>query len=215
MDETRFANHEVVRQEYVFTQEAPMLSMKGGRLYVNKYAINLFPEYQYIQIMIDRKHGEVVIEPVRQGVKDSFRWCGGKKRMPRKLKCLQVFYEIYKQMGWDLDCRYRIQGRMEETKNEKALYFALKDAVCFRKEGDREYIEFPKEWQGRFGEWKTEHKDEDFIARYDEDRTFSIELQTNRNNLQRMKEIMAASEEAEMNKVGKSIANNSWKEADE
>ncbi len=193
--EDRQSSFEVVRQEYVYTQETPMLSLKGGRIYVNKYAINLFPDHQFIQIMVDRDRRELVIQPVKQGVKDSFRWCGGKRRQPRKLKCLPVFYEIYKQMGWDIDCRYRIQGREEETETERALYFALKDAVCFRKAGNQEYEEFPKEWQGSFGERKAEHKDEDYIARYDSDRTFSVELPMDQRNLQRMMETATYKEE--------------------
>ena len=191
------SNYEVVRQEYVYTQEAPMLTMKAGRIYVNKFAIDLFPEYQFVQIMVDREKCDVVLQPVKQGVKDSFRWCGGKKRKSRKLKCLPVFYEIYKQMGWDIECRYRIQGRMEETDNEKALYFALKDAVCFRTIDDKEIKEFPKEWQYIFGDRKAEHKDGDYIARYDRDMTFSVELQMNKNNLNRMQDLAVSISENE------------------
>ncbi len=185
------SNHEVVRQEYVFTQDVPVLTLKMGRIYVNKYAINLFPDHSYIQIYVDREKEDIVLQPVRAGVKDSFRWCGGTKRNPRKLKCLPVFYELFQQMDWDVSCRYCIKGREEMVsgngeEEDRALYFSLKDATCFRKEDGREYPEFPKEWEGSFGTRKSEHKDDGFIMRLEEDRIFSIELPIDQRNMQKM-----------------------------
>ncbi len=196
------SNHEVVRQEYVTTQDLPVLTLKMGRLYVNRYAINLFPEYDHIQIYIDRENEDIVLQPVKQGVKDSFRWCGQSKRNPRKLKCLPVFYELYKQMGWDVGCRYYIKGREESTytdqaNHQRALYFSLRDAVCVRIDGNKKTEEFPAEWQGTFGDRRAQHQDEAFIRTHETDEVFTIELPIDKGNINRMKEAIRREQENE------------------
>lgn len=179
---------EVIRQEYIFSQEMPMVTFRKGRIHVNRYALNLFPEYDYIQLLIKRETKEFVICPVKKGTKDSFRWAGGQNRNPRHIKCTPLYYLLFQMMDWDMDCRYRICGTEEEEQSGgKAIYFHLTDAVRYMR--DEDVPCYPKEWELKFGTKRSEHKQSDVIDRFDDDAVFSVELPAAEKNLEQVRKM--------------------------
>ena len=67
---------EVVRQDFFVTQDEPQLTFNQGRMYVNNYCMKEFTEENYIQVLVDRMNKAIVIKPIKDKIKDSFRWCG-------------------------------------------------------------------------------------------------------------------------------------------
>lgn len=187
---------EVIRQEYIFSQETPMVTFRKGRIHVNKYALNLFPNHDYIQLLIKRETKELVICPVKKGTKDSFRWASGQKRNPRHIKCTPLYYLLFQMMDWDMDCRYRICGTEEEEQNgEKAIYFSLMDAVRYMR--DEDIPSYPEEWALQFGTKKSEHKQENIIDRFEDDAIFSVELPVSEKNIVKTTQIEEVTDHAE------------------
>lgn len=187
---------EVVRQDFFVVQDEPQLTFNQGRMYVNNYCMKVFTEENYMQVLVDRINRVIVIKPLKNKVKDSFRWCGmSEKRKARHLRCIPLFYLTYKMMKWDVNNRYKITGHIEDANDDKAIYFDLKDARCFvpvridEKTGRTIYKQhMPEEWSMSFGMSVTEYGDGKFIKRYAEDGVFEIELPLYNNKVQELKE---------------------------
>ena len=175
---------QVVRQEFVTSQDVVRLTFNKGRMYVNSYALSQFTEEDYIRILVDDRLKSIVILPMKNQVKDSFRWCGGvKKRKPRHMRCLPLYYLVYRMMKWDLDARYRIDGGIEDYGEQRVLYFGLGDAVCFQREGAvgecgqasvRQYV--PADWNERYGLPMMEYEGRQDIKTFDGVAVFDVEL---------------------------------------
>lgn len=189
-------NYEVVRQDFYVTYDEPQLTFNQGRMYVNSYCVKSFTEENYIQVLVDRMGKAMVIKPIKDKVKDSFRWCGmNEKRKARHMRCVPLFYLTYRMMKWDVNNRYCITGHIEEANGEKAIYFQLKDARCFvpvrkdektRRPIYKQYM--PEEWNMSFGISLKEYGNGECIMRYEEDGVFEIELPFEKERVQRLKE---------------------------
>lgn len=133
------SGYEVVREDYIADPETVLLNLNKGRIYINSYGLSRFPDEDYVRILINDELKSLVIKPYKEKVRASYRWCGGKdKRKARHVRCLPLFYLIYKMMQWDINARYRITGEIEEANGERVIYFDLEDAVCFLKETEGE-----------------------------------------------------------------------------
>lgn len=129
------SHYRVIRQEFISNPEEVQLTFNQGRLYINEYGLKQFPDKDYVRILIDEKTKSLVIRPYQNKVRASFCWCGGlKSRKARRVKCLPLFYLIFKMMQWDINARYRITGNIEDSGEDRIIYFDLKDAVCFIRE---------------------------------------------------------------------------------
>lgn len=134
MSNTALDEYQVVRQEFYNCQNEPLLTFKKGRVYVNSYTLSIFPDKDYIQILVNPDKKTLIIRPVADKIKDSYAWAGGrKKRNPRHISCGPLFAMIFQMMGWDISARYRITGTLQKNTNmsEELLFFDLNNAVCF------------------------------------------------------------------------------------
>lgn len=176
--------YEVVRQDYFFSMEEPQFTFKNGKAYINAFGLRLYPDMDYIQILIDKEEKTMIVKPFREKVKDSFRWSAGKKRQPRHMRCVPLYYMVYQMMGWNVNARYRITGYQHERGKESVLYFDLKEAICYV--NDKEY--FPKEWEASFGILETIHNNTEIVTVFEEDALFEVTLPVNEKNRSQLME---------------------------
>ena len=184
------SNLKVVPQEYIPSGEEVQLTFNKGRMYINSYGLSLFPEEDYIKIMVDDIAQGLVIEPLPEKRKDSFRWCGGrKKRKPRHMGCMPLYYLVYRMMKWDIEARYRITGEVEEDGNRKVLYFRLKRAQCFQDTGrmdenGRKIIKhwMPSDWAESFGMPVEEYEGREDIRTFGDVAVFEVEIGSERKS---------------------------------
>ena len=129
------SRYRVVRQEFISNPDEIQLTFNQGRIYINDYGLRQFPEEDYVRVLIDENTKSLVIRPYKKKVRASFCWCGGvKRRKARHVKCLPLFYLIFKMMQWDINARYRITGNIEDSGEDRIIYFDLRDAICFIRE---------------------------------------------------------------------------------
>ena len=129
------SRYRVVRQEFISNSDEIQLTFNQGRIYINDYGLRQFPEEDYVRVLIDENTKSLVIRPYKKKVRASFCWCGGlKRRKARHVKCLPLFYLIFKMMQWDINARYRITGNIEDSGEDRIIYFDLRDAICFIRE---------------------------------------------------------------------------------
>ena len=103
------------------------VSFYDGRITANRQAIEALRGDDYVQYLAARKNQTFLIRPKPKGTKDTFRWVtGGKKRNPRKVKCVPLFYLVYRMMGWDFDCKYKAYGEVQTSEGSKVILIDLK-----------------------------------------------------------------------------------------
>ena len=165
MNDRDLSQYEVVREDFISDSDGVQLNFNKGRMYINNYGLSKFPEEDYARILINKETRSLVIKPYKEKVRASYCWCGGKlKRKPRRVKCLPLFYQIYKMMQWDINARYRITGEIEDSGEEKIIFFDLDEAICFVREtasynnvtgangeSPKYHMQMPSEWEKHFG----------------------------------------------------------------
>lgn len=180
-DNINLKTYEVVRQDYFCGQDEPQFTFNKGRAYINRYGIDMFPDMDYVQLLVDKKEKILVIKPRCDKTKDSVKWCIGSRRKPRHISCIPLCYMIFKMMNWDMNARYRITGYKLDYERTPILVFELDDAICYEKKSDEngtvsQLQYFPSGWNMNFGTTEAKHNDDGVINMYDEDGTFEIKL---------------------------------------
>lgn len=167
MNDRDLSQYEVVREDFISDTDEVQLNFNRGRIYINNYGLSKFPDEDYVRILINQETRSLVIKPYKEKVRASYCWCGGKlKRKTRHVKCLPLFYQIYKMMQWDINARYRITGEIEDSGGERIIYFDLDEAICFIREAvvynnaagtgaiggtPKYHMKMPSEWENHYG----------------------------------------------------------------
>ena len=189
------SNYQVVRTDFVDGGNEPQLTFNRGRIYINSYGLSLFPTEDYIRVLVDDESKSIVIEPFTKKQKDSFKWCAGEgKRRPRHMRCMPLFYLVFRMMSWDPDSRYRITGTLEEEGEKKVLYFGLRDAVCFqttdeRNENGKPVIRqrFPQNWLESYGMPLADYNSRQDIRTFEDAVVFDVEFKADKEKAERLK----------------------------
>jgi len=178
-------NYEVVRQEFVLGNEDIFLTFNRGKMYINSYGLKLFPEEDFVYVLIDEETKSIVLKPSKTKKRDNFKWSGGmKKRRPRHVGCVPLFYLVYRMMGWDINYRYRIVGEIENYNDKKVLFFDLNYAVCFKRFEEpfstlkiNSNLKMPGAWESHFGMPVMEYENRHDIKTYDDSAVFEVEFE--------------------------------------
>lgn len=200
------SNYQVVRQEFVDDAQEIYFSFNMGKAYINGYGLSLFRE-EYIQIYVDQERKNMVIKPLPERKKDSFRWSGtGKKRKPRHMRCTPLYIMVFMMMDWDIYSRYRITGYIEQNGEERVLYFDLKNAVRFKTEEEKEMTlkldrNYPEQWRNSFGIFGRDHVESSDIKIFDDCVEFDVELKLNRKNKEKLQNKVSEDEGSANEKV--------------
>ena len=69
----------------------------------------------------------IVVRGCDENDKDALRWCIAKpdKRKSRKMTCKPFSELVYKEMGWDTECRYKMLGYRISFEGETLYVFDL------------------------------------------------------------------------------------------
>ena len=188
--------YQVVRHEYGSDQDVVQVSFNRGYMYVNSYGLARFPEEDYIQVLVDEDTRSMVIKPLVKKKRDSFKWSGGiKKRKPRHIGCMPLFYMVYRMMEWDIQARYRITGEIEDYGEQKVIFLDLTSAVCFVREGGRSRMLMAEEWLKNFGLPYMDYENRQDIKIFEDMAVFDVRMDTVGNAREMMAGIRNQDEE--------------------
>ena len=202
-----YSDYQVVRQEYITSYDDILITFNRGRFYINSFGLSQFPDKDYIQVLVDEDTKSMVIKPSKKKKRDSFIWCGGvKKRKPRHIKCIPLFYLVFQMMQWDINARYQIRGYIDDYGEEPVIFVDLRDAICYiRAETNSEtaggnspqnkpryQMQMPQEWQKSFGMPLMEYENRQDIKTFDGMTVFDVEFAQNESHKARMKELSEA-----------------------
>lgn len=136
----------------------PALTINGKTVGVNAAAARLFPEVDYMEILINTDDRKVAFKPCDELNISGYRWAKTKdgKRYATQRTGEPFVLCICQIMGWNPDNRYRILGKkvLDET-DQEILCFDLKAGQEFEKAGPdakgKRRSTILTGWDGTFG----------------------------------------------------------------
>ena len=165
-----FNGFQIVRSEFFSQLREPAITFSQGKIGVNSACLKKLPNANYAQILVNREKKMLAIRPCQESDIFSFQWCTYRakdgKRQPRQVTGKMFFVKICTLMGWNLDYRYKILGKLIRANNEYLFVFNLEAAQTFVRveaaDGKKTKMSrtplFPKEWQNQFGIPFEEHQ---------------------------------------------------------
>ena len=158
-----FNGFQIVRSEFFSQLREPAITFSQGKIGVNSACIKKLPNVDYAQILVNREKKMLALRPCQESDIFSFQWCSYRvrdgKRQPRQVTGKMFFLKICTLMGWNLDYRYKILGKLIRANNEYLFIFNLQAAQTFVREeaaeGETPKLSrtpiFPENWQNAFG----------------------------------------------------------------
>ena len=122
-----YDGYQVVRRELFAHLREPAVVIRRDSVTFNTVCIAGLEDAVYIQILVNQENKRMVVRKCEENDKDALRWCVEKpdKRKSRKMTNKLFSAMIYDMMGWDLDCRYKMQGYKITHEDETMYIFDL------------------------------------------------------------------------------------------
>ena len=111
----------------------PAVSIRANRLEFSMSAIRLFEGVQHILPMLSERKKRMVVAICAEEELSSIEWARLKKDkwVNRSISCPEYVQNIYKMMGWNRNCRYKVYGHLSNSERGLVLVFDLASAVMF------------------------------------------------------------------------------------
>ena len=109
------------------------VSIRANRLEFSMSAIRLFEGVQHILPMLSERKKRMVVAICAEEELSSIEWARLKKDkwVNRSISCPEYVQNIYKMMGWNKNCRYKVYGHLSNSERGLVLVFDLASAVMF------------------------------------------------------------------------------------
>lgn len=122
-----YDGYQVVRRELFAHLREPAVVIRRDSVTFNTACIAGLEDAVYIQILVNQDNKRMVVRKCEENDKDALRWCVEKpdKRKSRKMTNKLFSAMIYDMMGWDLDCKYKMQGYKITHEDETMYIFDL------------------------------------------------------------------------------------------
>ena len=150
------ANYQHIASGFFAQTKEPTLTINKRKIAVNAAAARLFPDVDYMEILINSDDRRVAYLPSNEFSIRSYKWAREKdgRRYGTERTGLPFVLCICQIMGWDPDKRYKIRGRkVPSDTGENILLFDLKDGGGSENIGpnNNERSELLSRWNGTFG----------------------------------------------------------------
>ena len=125
--EFSYDGYQVVRKELFAHLRDPAIVIRKDSVTFNTACINGLEDVVYIHMMFNKELKRIVVEGCDENDKDALRWCVAKpdKRKSRKMMGRPFSELIYREMGWDEGCRYKILGYRIQFEGKTLYVFDL------------------------------------------------------------------------------------------
>ena len=145
----------------------PAISIKYGQLTCNMAAIRLFSGVQYVLPMINSQTQRLAIVPCAEEESSSVEWAYRRIKddvwQNKSMTSVDFTESVFRVMGWNRECRYKVLGHLAESERGLILVFDLSEAIMFEPNKE-EYIDpttgeikkrqityYPDYYKGRIG----------------------------------------------------------------
>lgn len=134
-----YDGYQIVRKELFAHLRDPAITIRKDSVTFNTACIEGLEDVVYIHMMFNRELKRIVVEGCDENDKDALRWCIAKpdKRKSRKMVGKPFSELVYREMGWDENCRYKILGYRIQFEGKTLYVFDLMVPEIFRERKSR------------------------------------------------------------------------------
>lgn len=113
----------------------PAMTIKYGRMTFNMACIKLFESVEYILPLVHPDKKKLTVVMCAEEESASVAWARRRQKddvwVNRDITSEDFILNIYKMMGWKLDCRYKVLGRIANSRQGLVIVFELDEAIMF------------------------------------------------------------------------------------
>ena len=122
-----YDGYQVVRKELFAHLRDPAIVIRKDSITFNTACITGLEDVVYVHVMFNSDLKRLVVRGCDENDKDALRWCIAKpdKRKSRKMTCKPFAELVYKEMGWDSECLYKMLGYRISFEGETLYVFDL------------------------------------------------------------------------------------------
>lgn len=134
-----YDGYQIVRKELFAHLRDPAITIRKDSVTFNTACIEGLEDVVYIHMMFNRELKRIVVEGCDENDKDALRWCIAKpdKRKSRKMVGKPFSELVYREMGWDENCRYKILGYRIRFESKTLYVFDLMVPEIFHERKSR------------------------------------------------------------------------------
>ena len=142
----------------------PAVSIKYGKLLFNMASIRLFEGVQHILTLVNPNKRRLAVVTCKEEESASVEWARQKDGVwvNKQITSMEFVEKLYKLMGWDRNCKYKVLGRVATSSKGLILIFELSEAIMYtvpeeyidKKTGEvkkRQIAYYPDEYKDRIG----------------------------------------------------------------
>ncbi|MCD8150164.1 MAG: hypothetical protein LUE92_11550 [Clostridiales bacterium] len=122
----------------------PAVSIKYGKLSFNMACIRLFEGVQYIIPIYHPQKKRMTVVMCREEEYASVDWARIRQKdgewVNKEITSREYVDKLYRLMGWNKECRYKVLGRVANSRDGLVLVFELEEAVMFESKS-MEYVD--------------------------------------------------------------------------
>lgn len=117
----------VIRKELFAHLRDPAVVIRSKSITFNMACISGLEDVVFVQLLISENEKMFAVTGCNENDKDALRWCIAKpdKRKSRKMNCPDFTAKLYRLMGWDTKCRYKILGYKIDFEGQAYYVFDL------------------------------------------------------------------------------------------
>lgn len=113
----------------------PAVTIKYGRMRFNMACIRLFENVEHILTLVHPEKKRLTIVMCAEEQSGSVEWARRRQAdnewVNKDITSEDFIYRLYQMMGWKLSCRYKVLGRIANSRDGLVLVFELDEAVMF------------------------------------------------------------------------------------
>ena len=120
----------LVRTEFISPEFLPKITLDYDSLTFNTACVRLFPETEYVQIVVNTEKLQLKVLPCKPSDADAVKWSinsENDKFQPRKVSAKGFCSQIFLLMDWNIKYRYKIKAVYQQFGDQKYLVFNLSD----------------------------------------------------------------------------------------
>lgn len=122
----------------------PAVSIKYGKLSFNMACIRLFEGVQYIIPIYHPQKKRMTVVMCQEEEYASVDWARIRQKdgewVNKEITSREYVDKLYRLMGWNKECRYKVLGRVANSRDGLVLVFELEEAVMFESKS-MEYVD--------------------------------------------------------------------------
>ena len=156
---------QIVRGNYFFRDNIPRLTLSNDMLAFNNTCVDLL-DAEYVNILVSGENKTIQIRKSTRYNLNSVRWFNVRRkdgcRRARKIKSRMFTALFFKELGFDFDHKYRLDGEFRSGDVDELIFYADDPQVFVLEENceKKRFTErYPDSWRDSFGIPVREHED--------------------------------------------------------